>query len=514
LIGWPSSSNAFYRTRPEALRVYERAYAYGVQVEEEGKPPVTFSTVLAALLVGEDETSRWFAQEAESNGPSAIDVFKKKEEELKVRNASLAVPLSQFARQLAPVPGKPQPTRLSKDRHLLTVSARTVLENAERWAQGVGAGDIGVRHIVAAYVLNPPPAHREQMQGWKFQETKWRPVFFKWAAQRYTAEQWTDASLRPAPTKTFADLEQQQVKVKGSALAFPGDENTLKVLENAARYHARTKDFWLALHTVFCALVETARTDATVQEQVSPIWKAITASEIYEKTRDSILVRPPATKPVPGFADLDISPRVLNALETARELALTTRSDADTDFNVGVLALAGALLANRVEGDSDLATFGVDPQTLRLELLQHAQERAESSEVWREALGEEQSLRVGRAVDLSSDEPEAVIRLDEAWINDPLAIRGDVETFAALLASSSLEPPLSIGLFGPWGSGKTTFLKRLERAVRLRAADAQKASESGAQTPYVSNIVHVDFNAWHFSEGALTPAWSIGFCVS
>jgi len=150
--------------------------------------------------------------------------------------------------------------------------------------------------------------------------------------------------------------------------------------------------------------------------------------------------------------------------------------------------------------------MGLHPQALRLALIQHAKIRAESSEVWREALGEEESVQAGRPLDLNSDDPEAVVRLDEEWTSDPLAIRRDVETFAALLASKSLEPPLSIGLFGPWGSGKTTFLKRLRRAVQRRADEARASIVASQQTPYVSNVVHVDFNAWHFAEEALTSS--------
>ena len=45
---------------------------------------------------------------------------------------------------------------------------------------------------------------------------------------------------------------------------------------------------------------------------------------------------------------------------------------------------------------------------------------------WREALGEEESLKVGRPVDLNSDEPDAVVRQDKEFENDPLSIRRDV----------------------------------------------------------------------------------------
>jgi KAP family P-loop domain len=476
----------------EAQRIYERAYDIGLKTETTDNPPVTFTTVVAALLVGEDETSRWFAQQAAQIGPNPAAIFAEKS----IDKAAVLKP---------PPPGKPTTPRLSTDRNLLTISARDVIGNAEGWAHRVGGSDIGVRHLVASYVLNPPAAHRAQMQKWKFQESKWRSEFFDWVAKRYTAEQWTDASRRPAPTKAVPIFEQREVK--GASLAFPGDPSTLAILEKAAASNARRNDQWLRMQTVFYALVETARDDAAVREAVLPIWNAVKLVEPqYLQAYDAFFSPSSQSRaPVP-FSDLDISPRVLNALETARELAAATQRDANGEFRVGALHLAGALISRRVDGDKVLTTLGLKPQELRVELISHAQQRAESGEVWHEALGEEESLQAGRPVDLNSDEPEAVVRLDEDWTSDPLSIRPDVESFAALLASRNLEPPLSIGLFGPWGSGKTTFLKRLRRAVDRRAAEAKASIDARQQTPYVSNVVHIDFNAWHFAEGALTSS--------
>jgi len=62
----------------EALRIYERAYYIGAQTESVGDPPVSFTTVMAALLLGEDDTSCWFAQQANSVGPDSGRVFKEK----------------------------------------------------------------------------------------------------------------------------------------------------------------------------------------------------------------------------------------------------------------------------------------------------------------------------------------------------------------------------------------------------------------------------------------------------
>jgi tRNA A37 threonylcarbamoyladenosine biosynthesis protein TsaE len=475
----------------EALRIYEHAYYLGIEVEKESDPPISFSTLMAALLSGKDDTSRWFARIASEYGPKKDAVFAEKHatEEIVTKSSEKS--------------GKPDYVRLSNDKNLLTSSARAVIGNAENWAHRVGGSDIGARHLVAAYVLNPPAAHRDQMQNrWGFQETKWRSEFFAWVAPRYTAEQWADSSRRVAPTKTVPSFEQQ--KIKGKDLAYPGDEGTVAILDNAARFHARRNDQWLRLQTVFYALVETARNDTAVRECVMPVYAAVSAAESeYRDAQETYFLKPSPEEWEP-FSALDISPRVLNALETARELAVATRHDTDNEFHVGAMHLAGAVISRRVDGDEELLSIGIKPQPLRLALIEHAKQGAESGELWREALGEEESLQSGRPVDLNSDEPEAVVRLDQNWESDPLSIRRDVESFAALLASKSLEPPLSIGLFGPWGSGKTTFLKRLRRSVEKRAEEA--GSPKSKNTPYLSNIVHVDFNAWHFAEEALTSS--------
>ena len=235
----------------EGLRVYERAYDIGLSTEPEGEPAITFSTVALALLAAEDETSRWFARLAPVNGPLPAAVYAGKDT------------TSDVVTSAAHPPGRPADLRLSRDKQLLTMSARSVLETAEEWAHRVGGSDIGVRHLVASYVINPPAAHRRQMNGWGFKEHAWRTEFFEWIGGRYTAESWVDARQKVAPTKAVAAFEQ--AKVKGAALAFPGDPQTMQVLARAAKYHARRPDTWLRLQTVFFALIEEARADAGVR---------------------------------------------------------------------------------------------------------------------------------------------------------------------------------------------------------------------------------------------------------
>jgi hypothetical protein len=86
---------------------------------------------------------------------------------------------------------------------------------------------------------------------------------------------------------------------------------------------------------------------------------------------------------------------------------------------------------------------------------------------------------------------------------DQLGITPDVEAFAALIAAKDTAPPLSIGLFGAWGSGKTFFMNQLIQAVWRNANTAEKGAESDQRSPFHQHIAQIQFNAWHYVEGNL-----------
>ena len=78
---------------------------------------------------------------------------------------------------------------------------------------------------------------------------------------------------------------------------------------------------------------------------------------------------------------------------------------------------------------------------------------------------------------------------------DMLGIRKDAVALAVLLASGSLNPPLAVGLYGNWGSGKTFFMRTLDREV-------QRLADQGAQGS-CGKVASVWFNAWQYAEGNL-----------
>lgn len=106
---------------------------------------------------------------------------------------------------------------------------------------------------------------------------------------------------------------------------------------------------------------------------------------------------------------------------------------------------------------------------------------------------------------------------------DPLGIASDVSAFARLICVEEATTPLSIGLFGEWGSGKSSFMERLqreighltanERTARLRRATnpTHSDAESEAGTRFVENVVQIRFNAWHYADANLWASLTAEF---
>jgi hypothetical protein len=80
---------------------------------------------------------------------------------------------------------------------------------------------------------------------------------------------------------------------------------------------------------------------------------------------------------------------------------------------------------------------------------------------------------------------------------DLLEITKEVHALASVLAAKDVEPPLSLGLFGHWGTGKSFFMHQLERRINELQDDANKASGESA---YCRDVVQISFNAWNYID--------------
>jgi len=82
-----------------------------------------------------------------------------------------------------------------------------------------------------------------------------------------------------------------------------------------------------------------------------------------------------------------------------------------------------------------------------------------------------------------------------------LGIDREVDALCSVLASTDVEPPISVGLFGNWGSGKSFFMRKMED----RFNEIRKRAQKEENSPWCANIVQVKFNAWHYID---TNLWA------
>jgi hypothetical protein len=86
--------------------------------------------------------------------------------------------------------------------------------------------------------------------------------------------------------------------------------------------------------------------------------------------------------------------------------------------------------------------------------------------------------------------------------SDPFNVSEQAKAHCSVLAARELVPPVSVGLFAPWGSGKTSFMKAMERHFD----DINRAAQKDDDSIFCSNIVQLSFNAWHYIEQNLVAS--------
>lgn len=90
--------------------------------------------------------------------------------------------------------------------------------------------------------------------------------------------------------------------------------------------------------------------------------------------------------------------------------------------------------------------------------------------------------------------------------DDRLGIKDSVDAFARLISSRSVHPPLSVGLFGNWGAGKSFFMDKLSSEIDRISAEVRKEIKNGRKENellFYGNIAQIEFNTWHFVDANL-----------
>ncbi|MBE1496540.1 hypothetical protein H4696_003640 [Amycolatopsis lexingtonensis] len=81
---------------------------------------------------------------------------------------------------------------------------------------------------------------------------------------------------------------------------------------------------------------------------------------------------------------------------------------------------------------------------------------------------------------------------------DQLDVQGYVNAVCEVITDPAVTPPLSIGLFGKWGTGKSFFMEKMRERIAGRAP-----GDDGF------TVVQIRFNAWHYADTSLWASLAI-----
>jgi hypothetical protein len=118
---------------------------------------------------------------------------------------------------------------------------------------------------------------------------------------------------------------------------------------------------------------------------------------------------------------------------------------------------------------------------------------------------------LGQTFPIQASPPEPPVRKAfEPWIagyvsdvvrrdDDALGIDVDVQTLCSVILARDVSPPLSIGLFGDWGTGKSFFMERMRAEIETASGSSAERTSSKFHT----NVAQITFNAWHYVDANL-----------
>jgi hypothetical protein len=210
----------------------------------------------------------------------------------------------------------------------------------------------------------------------------------------------------------------------------------------------------------------------------------------------------------PGGLDFEVvldgvaGAQVRRILERADECAREVSGKAAPEVSIRHLIASLLRPVEMNEAKRALADRGHHPGHLRAGLMEFFQAtlRQDDLHAWRGYLDVPEPAPVLAEPGFARDyiDPD-----DNSVSEDHLGVDTDVVALARLLCSTSVDPPLSVGLFADWGTGKSTFMQRLRWNIGVLSERAEAAERRGTKTAYRGGVVPIWFNAWHYMDANL-----------
>ena len=464
----PAEASAVSAYDAELTQLIQCAGWIGQGAEGE-RSYVSFTSLFLAFLASRGPMSAWVQGKAEWIGPGIEDVVRR----WRIRAPGIKGLDADRVRRAS---------RLSEDDlprvYETSPSADTLLRKAREVASDVGdTGPLGARHLLAAFVYELE--NLRDLEAWKFDREAWatRLVSFAFDLSPERAGVWQALHDRHFPRPPAASLTA-----------------ALRWATWRAGDVATSLDSRLLLEGILLQGLADQKKGGSAAQLVKQVGAGIEALEL--EIPDDVSLPEEA---------LPLSDELLPILARARVFATATRPPRNLetdDKRCGVLSVRHVIAAILTDA-RPLGAFELLRRAKRTEGGVLAQFRQwlctigpgnDDCELWRELFDEHR------------DDVLAGYDNDEAKGEDRLGIDRDVRALAAVLASTKVTPPLSVGLFGDWGSGKSFFMGKLRERIEQLAAAAQAKPDSESWfCGKRGAVVQIDFNAWHYMDADL---WS------
>ena len=454
----------------------------------------SFTSVLLALLYSEQDISRWFLGYAQAANIHLSEICRKRG----------------FAPQELPL------MREEFDRggaflkkSAFTSSVLHVFQGAADLCKSAGTQPqsfMGARHLLGAFIYRLPSGHLDELRQWGFVPSHWSENFVQFVSSRMPQESlW--AALHEqhfrgsAPVSQASDAPQVQallfqvIAPEGPA-EFPVSGGVHHILSFADLHKKSDR---LTSEALLFAAVEVGRTDSSDATLRFLSNSVIASTGAQYQGIASTYFDPLRRSATPNSQPIQCTSNVTSILREAQRVAsLVAPAAPNSPQPIDFRHLVAALLTTSTMVTTVLASLGVEIETLKTQLLTSLSQTSELNDnlnFWGNLLADTaakppQEVVTADFVPLRADFTADTIPSDPS-ANDRLGFKRDVRAFASVIASRDLTPPMSIGIFGDWGSGKSFFMRQLEQKI---------VSLAGKDAAYCSHVLPVWFNAWHYVD--------------
>lgn len=453
---------------------------------------LSFKTLLLSLFNTADRWSIWSRETGARTGFRAERVF---EEQGLTRDeiAERAQPPLSDAERSAPVSA--------------TTSAAAILRSAREHARRTDSV-LDVQHVLAA-VIHDPAGHEAELARWGFQPAAWSAGLADEVAARVPRDAGYFRKLHQDRFEAAPNEHAPTEQVQSTAPTVSGER---PVDPWAASFWSQARPELKEALAVACAL-------ATEDDRTVPLTPRHVLGGLITRLNDSPLTQawlrivPPNLDELErpwqrvvatlGFPTLkavlappDALPELDGAARSVLERAQQGKAVGDvTEIDVflalwhppegGAAPIDPILVARNIDPDSALETLCTDPG-----LASHAA-------ALRALLDRRRAAVAWSRPEVHTDRVDGAI----PFARDMLDVGPAARRFAKLLADKHVTPPIAVGLFGNWGSGKTFFMGLMRSHV--------KELMETQSTRYARRVVQIEFNAWHYHDTNLWASLAI-----